>query len=272
MQFKEKYGPWAIIAGSAEGLGEAWSRALAKKKLNLLMIDHQGDKLQKLSAELEQSEGILTRTLVLDLKDDHAAEKIMAVDGAFDCRLLIYNAAYSMIKPFTSIEPEKLDSFIDINIRSQIKLVHSFANHLLAKGHGGGIIMMSSLAGLLGMQLVAPYAATKAFAWNLAEALHHELHQHGIDVMACIAGATATPAYLDTNPQYGKLKPLVMKPRDVAEAGLEKLGKKTLFIAGRSNRINYFILTRLLPRKLAARIANNTMGKMYAAKNSSPAE
>ena len=39
MQFKEKYGPWAIIAGAAEGLGEAWSRALAQRGMNLIMVD-----------------------------------------------------------------------------------------------------------------------------------------------------------------------------------------------------------------------------------------
>ncbi len=39
--FKEKYGPWAIVAGAAEGLGKAWSVALAQRKLNLLMIDKE---------------------------------------------------------------------------------------------------------------------------------------------------------------------------------------------------------------------------------------
>lgn len=181
-----------------------------------------------------------------------------------ECRLLVYNAAYSLIKPFSSIKDHELDNFCEINVSTQLKLVHAFSNHLLENKQAGGIIMMSSLAGLLGMQLVAPYAATKAFAWNLAEALHHELKPHNIDVMACIAGATSTPAYLKTDPQYGKIKPQVMDPEAVAEAALKKLGKKTLFIPGFSNRMNYFILTRLLPRKLASRIANNTMKKMYS--------
>jgi len=94
--------------------------------------------------------------------------------------------------------------------------------------------------------------------------LHHELKPHDIDVMACIAGATATPAYLKTNPKYGVFKPLLMKPGEVAETALNKLGKKTLFIPGFSNRLNYFILTRLLPRKMAASISNKMMGKMYS--------
>ncbi len=110
---------------------------------------------------------------------------------------------------------------------------------------------------------MAPYAATKAFAWNLVEALHYELKVYNIDVMACIAGATATPAYLETQPRYGLFKPAVMKPGEVAEEALKKLGRKTLFIPGLVNRTSYFILTRLLPRKAASAIANSTMRKLY---------
>ena len=262
--FKQKYGPWAVIAGSAEGLGESWSEALARRGMNLLMVDHQQEKLMELSARLKAEYNIGTIPLCLDLNDQDASEMIMQEAGAVDCRLLIYNAAYSIIRPFVEVTPEELDSFIQINTRTQIRLVHAFANHLRGRGQGGGIIMMSSLAGLLGMRLVAPYAATKAFAWNLAEAIHHELEADNIDVMACIAGATATPAYLKTNPRYSWPKPQVMDPSKVAEEALEKLGHKALHITGRSNRMNYFILTRLLPRRMAARIANNTMKHMYS--------
>jgi short-subunit dehydrogenase len=266
MSFKEKYGPWAAIAGSAEGLGEAWSEALARRGMNLLMIDHQEEKMSHLSTRLENDYGIRTKKLHLDLASPDAADRIMEGMKGLDCRLLVYNAAFSLVKPFADHQPEELDRFIAINTRTQLRLVHAFALHLLGKQKGGGIMLMSSLAGLLGMQLVAPYAATKAFAWNLAEAIHHELKPYGIDVMACIAGATATPAYLLTNPKYGAIKPQVMKPGEVAEAALKKLGKKTLFMPGFSNRFNYFILTRILPRKVASRIANNTMKNMYLKK------
>lgn len=264
MKFVNKYGPWAVIAGSAEGLGEAWSRALAQRGMNLLMIDHQEKKLHTLAKSLSDDFNIETIPILIDLSNAKAAEMIMEEVVKLDCRLLIYNAAYSQIKAFISHTSEDLGQFIGINIYTQIRFVHAFSNYLVEKGNGGGIILMSSLAGLIGMQLVAPYAASKAFSWNLAEAISHELKPYGIEVMACIAGATATPAYLKTNPKYSRIKPAVMSPEAVAEAALKKLGKKTLFIPGSSNRFNYFVLTRLLPRKLASLLANNTMKKMYA--------
>jgi len=262
--FKEKYGPWAIVAGAAEGLGEAYSLALAQRKINLVMVDNQPLGMQKLANRLETKYAIQTLQLHLDLSQKGTTYKILEATKNLQVGLLVYNAAFSQIKPFVDHTSEELDTFIEVNAQTQIQLVHAFLKLLIEQNKCGGVLLMSSLAGLIGMQLVAPYAATKAFAWNLAEALHHEMKPHKIDVMACIAGATATPAYLRTNPKHGLVKPLVMKPGEVAEATLKKLGKKTLFIPGFSNRLNYFILTRLLPRKMAASIANKTMGKMYA--------
>lgn len=263
MDYKEKYGPWAIVAGAAEGLGEAYSTALAKRQLNIVMVDHQLVAMEKLSEKLEKKYGIKTIQVYLDLSKKEAVNQLLERTAKIDTGLLIYNAAYSLIKPFVDHTSDELDTFIEVNTRTQIQLVHAFSKRLIAKKKPGGILLMSSLAGLIGMQLVSPYAATKAFAWNLAEALHHELKPHNIDVMACIAGATATPAYLKTNPKYGFFKPAVMTPEAVAEAALKNIGKKALFIPGFSNRLNYFILTRLMPRKMAASIANKTMGKMY---------
>jgi short-subunit dehydrogenase len=262
-KFTAKYGTWALVAGAAEGLGEAFSRALAGRGMSLLMVDHQEERMESLGRQLEADYGINTRCLALDLADEGAASTLNAEAAGLDCRLLIYNAAYSRVKPFLNASPDELDTYIDVNCRTPLKLVHGFAASMAASGRQGGILLMSSLAGLIGMQLVAPYAATKAFTWNLAEALHHEWAGSGIDIMACVAGATATPAYLSTEPEYGWVKPSVLDPDNVANGALNKLGKRVRYIPGCSNRLNYFILTRLMPRKMAAGMANRTMAKMY---------
>jgi hypothetical protein len=263
--FQNRYGTWALVAGAAEGLGEAYSRALARKGMSLLMVDNKPDPLARLAISLEKEYSIQTKQLVTDLRQGDAPSMIMEEVKMEDCRLLIYNAAYSRVKPFLDVDEAELDLFIDINCRTPIKLVHLFANFLKIKS-SGGILLMSSLSGLIGMQLVAPYAATKAFNWNLSEGLHHEFRKYNIDIMACIAGATATQAYLDTKPEYGFFKPSVMKPDDLADGALKALGRKTLFIPGFSNSISYFILLRLLPRRWASSIANKTMRKMYGSK------
>ena len=263
MIFAEKYGPWAMVAGSAEGLGKAYSRALAKRNINLVLIDHQGKLLDNLAGKLEQEFNIKTLQLHHDLASENAVPAIMELVKSVDCRLLIYNAAYSQIKPFTDHTVEELDQLTEVNIRTPMRLTHAFSNHLINSKQGGGVVLMSSLSGLLGMQLAAPYTASKAFNWNLAESLYHELKAYDIDVMSCIAGIIATPAYLDTNPNYGLFRPYIMQPDAVAEATLDKLGHKNLFIPGFSNRMNYFILMRLLPRRWASWMANRVMAGLY---------
>ncbi|HEY9114156.1 MAG TPA: SDR family NAD(P)-dependent oxidoreductase [Bacteroidales bacterium] len=258
----KKYGTWALVVGSAEGLGEAYSTELAKRKMNLLMVDNQQEKMLALAGKLEKEFSIQTKCLTIDLSENDAVEKIMNLVEKVDCRLLLNVAAFSRVKPFFSNTQEELERYANINCLKLTSLVHSFGSKLKKEG-GGGILMMSSLAGLIGMQMITPYAATKAYTWNLAEALHYELKPFNIDVMACIAGATTTPAYLSSEPKYGFFKPKIMKPDEVAVVALNKLGKKALFIAGFSNRLNYFILTRLLPRSLAASTANKVMAKMY---------
>lgn len=263
-QLRERYGNWALIAGSALGLGEAFCSLLAAQGFNLLMVDNCEKPLLKLSKALESEYNIQTKPLLIDLFEDDAVEKIMVELNNIPVQLMIYNAAFSQIKNFKNFSVTDLNHYLNVNVASPLKLVHAFSSRLIDDGLSGGILLMSSLSGLLGMQYIAPYAASKAFAWNLAESLYFELKPHNIDVMACIAGATATDAYLGTNPNYGFIKPQVQAPKTVARQALKNLHKKALFIPGFSNRLNYFILTRLLPRKMAAYFANKTMQKMYA--------
>lgn len=265
ISLNEKYGSWALVVGSAEGLGEAYSFELAKRKMNLVMVDNQPEKQTALADKLENEFSIQTIRLAVDLFENDSINKIMKSIETVDCRLLLYVAAYSKVKPFFSNTNEDIEKYANINCLKLTSLVHSFGSKLKNKG-GGGILMMSSLAGLIGMQMITPYAATKAYTWNLAEALHYELKPFNIEVMACIAGATATPSYLSSEPKYGFFKPQIMKPNVVANAALNKLGKKAMFIVGFSNRLNYIFLNRILPRPLAASLANRMMKKMYREK------
>lgn len=260
----DKYGSWALIAGAAVGLGESFSTHLAKMGFNLVMVDNRKNELSRLSHQLVEKYNIRVLPLTIDLFEKDSVEIIMKKTADLKVRLLIYNAAFSQIKSFQKYSSADLEHYTLINVGTPLKLVHAFSSRLMENNLQGGILMMSSLSGLLGMQYIAPYAASKAFTWNLAESLHFELKPFNIDVMACIAGATATEAYLGTNPRYGFFKPQVQEPEKVAGLALKHLHKKALYIPGFWNRFNYFILTRLLPRKVAAYFANKTMQGMYS--------
>jgi short-subunit dehydrogenase len=264
---KNIYGSWALVAGAAEGLGSAFSQSLAKSGINLVMVDWQEDRLDSMARQLESSFRIQIKTLHLDLASGESLELMMSAIRENNCRLMIYNAAYSRVQKFMENDPAMLDRYVEVNIRIPIQLVHAFCHlHSGEPDHRKGILLMSSLAGLWGTKLLAPYGGSKAFNHILAESLYHELKGEGFDVLACISGAISTPAYLASLPQGEMKKRTVMDPNTVVEAGLRALGHRPFVIPGFKNKLIYFFLTRLLPRRSTVQLMNRTVGKMYREK------
>lgn len=261
MRLKDKYGSWACVAGAGEGLGKAFSEGLAKRGFNLILIDLKLDLLDSTKAYLESSYQIEAICLHLDLNEKSSIIPIREVIVKQDCRFMVYNAAYGPVKPFLSNTSEEIDRYLNVNIGTQIHLIHQFVN--IFKTQSAGILMVSSLAGFRGTQFVIPYAATKAFIWNMAEGLHHEFKDTDIDFSVCVPGATNTPNFRSTNPKKNSLGSKSQDPASVAEEALNKFGKKIFIIPGALNKISHFILNRLLPRRMASSIHNTTMKKMY---------
>lgn len=261
MNLKNKYGSWACIAGAAEGLGKAFAEGLAKRGFNLILVDLNEEKLKNTSSQLVNDYHIETMLLYIDLLEQSSMAIIEAAIKKQKCRFLVYNAAYGPVKPFLSNTTAELHRYVAVNIETQLHLIHGFVSQF--KKEPAGILMVSSLAGFRGTQFVIPYAATKAFIWNMAEGLHYEFKNTKLDVSVCVAGATDTPNFRSTNPKASLLNPKALAPHLVAEEALQKFGKKLFIVPGLSNKVAHFVLNRLLPRKIASNIHNYTMQKMY---------
>jgi short-subunit dehydrogenase len=260
--FRQRYGDWALVAGAAEGIGAAFSKNLAVRGMNIIMVDKEQGKMNETAMTLKKEYNVEVVEMCLDLSDIAVMDIIIKKLSELGCRLLIYNAAYGPVKKFLDNTKDELNYYIDLNSRMPLHLIHQFLQ-IIPKDQKAGILLMSSLAGLWGTLLVSPYGATKAFSYNLAEGLHYELKDKGIDVMACCAGATDTPNYRNTRPKKSLLGPTVMAPQKVAEKALKKLGKKAVFIPGFANQLTNFLLTRILPRSKSAQIMNSVMFSMY---------
>jgi short-subunit dehydrogenase len=258
-----RYGTWALVAGAAEGIGEGFCTMLATNGFNIILVDKNARAMHELAVKLEYEYHVKSSELHLDLAAPDAADLCMKAAISTDCRLMVYIAAYSRVCRFTELDRSGLDGFLSVNTQTLLYLVHGFSNRLLSEGKTGGIILLSSLAGLIGPQYVAAYAATKAFGIRLTEALHDELKENGIDITVCCAGTVSTPTYWKSRPSFEKMRPPIMQPEEVARYAISCLGIKTICIPGLLNRLQYFFLMNLIPRKVAYRIVNNAMKKMY---------
>lgn len=253
--FKTKYGAWSIVAGASEGLGAAFAEALAKRGINLILLARRLDKLETLSAKLKDIYKIDIKYFSVDLAD-FAQTKLLLSQINEDIGLLIYNAAYSPIGYFEDIAEDDLAKIVDVNVKTPLLLTKLVSSKMI-KNQKGGIILMSSLAGLQGSPKIASYAASKAFNLILSEGIWHELKKHGIDVLASVAGAIRTPGY--NNASSSKDAPGTLASEAVAEKTLNSLGKGPSMVPGFTNKLARLFMTRILTRKISVSImANNT--------------
>jgi short-subunit dehydrogenase len=177
-------------------------------------------------------------------------EGLAAVEQAgrdLEIGLVVVNAAYSPIGPFIDLPPAQLQRALDLNCRAPLLLARGYLPAMATRGRGG-LIVMSSLAGMQGSPSIAAYAATKAFGAVLAEGLWAELRGSGVDVLACVAGAVATPGLDATMPQQA---PGTIAPGQVAEAALRALGRRPRTVPGGLMRLSSTLMSRLLPRRTA---------------------
>jgi hypothetical protein len=231
--------------------------------MDLILVARRREPLDQLAGQLINKYGIQVSCISCDLSDTDAAATLLDALRDKDINLLVYNAAMSYIGPF---EQNSLESDIRIayaNMITPMSLLRIFGEPMLKKGRGA-MILMASMAGFQGSGFLAAYAASKAFTRVLAESLWYEWKDRGVDVIACCAGATATPNFINTKPEKtSRFAPRVEHPEEVVEACMKQLGRRPSFISGRGNRIASFFMQKVLSREMAINIMGNNTRKMY---------
>jgi uncharacterized protein len=263
MKLKQKYGSTALVAGASEGIGAAFATCLAAEGMDLVLIARRLEPLQQLADLLENKYKVNVMCIQCDLGSINAFQQVQEELNDREISLLVYNAALSYIGPFIKNSLEDHTQAVQVNVITPLKMIHLFGEKMLTKGKGA-IILMTSLAGFQGSGYLSVYAATKAFIRILGESLWYEWKNSGVDVLACCAGATATPGFKNTNPEKPSFfAPRVLAPEEVVKECFKKLGKQPSYITGRGNRIASFMMQKILSRKMAINIMGDNTRKMY---------
>lgn len=257
MSFKEKYGPYALVAGGSDGLGAAYAEGIARRGVNLVLIARQEDRLKATAARLKETYAVDVITITADMGDFENVRKLVS-ELTVSIGLLVYNAAFAPVGLFEDTSEDQLALAVAVNVKAPLLLSKLLSAQMIQQKRGG-IVLMSSLASGQGSPRLSTYAATKSFNVILAEGLWKELQPHGIDVLVCCAGAILTPGYRKS--LKSKPAPGAMEVSDVAESVLRALGRGPIIIPGGINKVGRFVLTRVLSRKAAINMmAKNTGG------------
>ena len=230
--FRERFGPWAVIAGGSDGIGAAFAETLARRGINLVLVARDEAKLEATAAPLREEFSCEVRSLSIDLTRSDLGEALGSFTSSLDVGLFIYNAGSGrQMGAFLDHPVENWMRQVHLACNGPLALAHHFGGRLRDRGRGG-IVLMSSLSSLVGSAYIATYSAAKAFDTTLGEGLWQELGPYGVDVISCLAGATDTETFREDTGG----SPDAMDPREVAEGALDFLGSGPLYVPGAGNR------------------------------------
>jgi len=248
--FKQQYGPWALITGASSGIGRAMSEQLAAQGMNIVAVARNQGNLDALKDSLESRYAIKVRTLSADLSQPEANYEIDKQTADLDIALLIPNAGIENNGAFIDNAIEAEQKMLALNTTSPMLLTHLFGQRFkqrFASNKRSGILLTASLFGYQGVPYVSNYSATKAYILSLGEALNVELKPLGIDVSVLSPGLTDTAMPQNMAIDFSKMPITLHKPEVVARIGLNALGKKATVVPGFINKF-YAWENRLIPR------------------------
>jgi uncharacterized protein len=259
-------GKTALITGASSGIGAAFARALAEQGARLLLVARSQDKLHDLATALAAQHGTRAEVLAVDLSRPDAGQTLFAATEqvALPVDILINNAGFATYGSFDTIDAEREQQEVMLNIAAVVDLTHHFLPAMLAR-ENGAIINVASTAAFQPTPHMAVYGASKAFVLSFSEALWAEYRSRGIRVLALCPGPTRTDFFSVVGTEDAALgaKETPEKVVQVALRALER-GRPSV-ISGLRNAL-LANSARFAPRGMVARMGERAMRPGHAEK------
>lgn len=220
-EFKDRYGPIALITGASSGIGHAFAEELATRGFDLVLVARRVERLQELAEKLERQHGTKTAICDADLAQPSAPAHLHQLTAGRDIGLVISNAGFSVRGPHESLDGDELTEMLTVNCHAPLHLARLFLPALKAR-RKGAFVMVSSIEALMGCPMSAAYSAMKALVLHLGEGLYAEAAGSGVDILTCCPGATNTEAGERAGVDMSALAN-VQQPRDLAVLTLDNL-------------------------------------------------
>jgi SDR family mycofactocin-dependent oxidoreductase len=186
----------ALITGAARGQGRAHAITLAREGADIIATDIAGpvetvgyapatpDDL----ADTVKAVEALDRRIVsftADVRDFPALKEgvdaAVAELGGLD--VLVANAGIlNAVRPSWELDEADWQTMLDVNLSGVWHATKAAVPHLIARGPGGSVVLISSTAGLRGIPNIAHYNAAKHGVLGLSRTLANELAPHRIRV------------------------------------------------------------------------------------------
>ena len=247
----------ALVTGASSGIGAELAKALARRKIPLVLTARRLDRLEQLRAELIERHGVEVDVIDHDLNDPHGGETLCEEleRRGLQISILINNAGFGWYGDFIQQEPREIESLLHVNVIALTALTRQLTPAMVQRGWGR-VLNVASMIAFTPSARMAMYSASKAYVLALSQSLDMELRPRGVRVSVLCPGFTETE-FNDVAdwPQTGLMKVLTLKAPHVAEAGIAGLFRgKRVIVPGWHYKLTAFIV-RFLPRSIMLRLA-----------------
>ena len=184
-------GRFAVVTGSAGGIGSAIVQALLARGASVHGLDCEQDGRQPAAAGSSAARFVGHR---VDLTDPRGCARVIEELGRQlpgRCDILVNNAARSRLAPFADSTDALLQGLFEVNVAAAFRLTRELLPALKASGRGSVVNIASELA-LVGQPGYSAYCATKGALLAWSRALAVELAAEGIRVNAVCPGPVDT--------------------------------------------------------------------------------
>lgn len=187
-------GTTALVTGGTKGIGHAIVEELAWLGATVHTCSRNGSELERCLQEWGKMDFRVTGS-VCDVSSREQREKLMeTVSATFSGKLniLINNAGTTLIKPVVDCTPEDCSFIMATNFESAFHL-SQLAHPLLKASGRGSIVLISSIAGVIGLQFLSIYSASKGAMNQLTKNLACEWANDNIRTNCIAPGGIMTP-------------------------------------------------------------------------------
>ncbi|MCG6535130.1 MAG: SDR family oxidoreductase [Syntrophales bacterium LBB04] len=185
-------GKVAVVTGAGKGLGEQIALALAEAGADLALVGRNRRNLEAVAAGTRRmGRRVIVIRADVRREKDVARMARQAYESFKRIDILVNNAGVIQRAPAMKISLRDWQEVIDTNLTGPF-LCMKACQPIMARQGGGGIINMSSGAGLFGRANMSSYCASKAGLANLTRALAIEWAKDKIRVNAIAPGQFET--------------------------------------------------------------------------------
>jgi NAD(P)-dependent dehydrogenase (short-subunit alcohol dehydrogenase family) len=180
-------GKVALVTGSSRGIGRSIAETMAGLGARVVISSRKAEACDPVAAAIRDAGGeaiVVPCNISRRAEVEGLVEKTVRALGPID--ILVCNAAVNPVYgPLGQLSDEAFDKVMGANVKSNLWLCNLAIPGMAERG-GGAVVIVSSIAGLRGTEMIGAYGISKAADFALARNLAVEWGPRNVRVN-CIA-------------------------------------------------------------------------------------